>query len=499
MKQILLITLLLLAVNNTFSQEITNLTGPRGTFSLSTAEYVDNLNLQYNIDTQTSSYVQLEITIDTEECCDKLVVYECDENFTNLMQSDAFTTNQGTLFTSINTNGKLVIKFKTDTNTNGPDNGYAGYTVNYSSYTPVANKIPTDNTISNTSTVVIGEEAGLPNLHIIDKANKNLGGYINNDFTKSMLLLESEYSDKLALAYNKIASNKLLEINADVALLFKSPSQTFFSDKICIATPKHNEAVVISDAITFNQDLQLESNIAKNHFYSACDQWVKIYDNTIYLRDMRRSIKHGGSKLEPTNAKASSFIYSHEWTAEGNTSGKDFLGSQTVRLKGDVKNNKWQWAIRYGDYNGREILSVNNENDGRVGINNSNPAYALDVKGTISATEIKVTAQTADFVFEEDYNLRSLNEVNAFIEQNKHLPDVPSASEMEEEGVNIAEMNKILLQKVEELTLYIIDKDNEISELRQELKHNKMNQANTKSDMEKRLSQLENLLNKNHE
>jgi len=118
--------------------------------------------------------------------------------------------------------------------------------------------------------------------------------------------------------------------------------------------------------------------------------------------------------------------------------------------------------------------------NGNVGIGTSTPSAKLDVAGNIKAKEIEVAlasmqdlnlngtlaannitytanGQTADHVFEENYNLRSLEEIEAFILENKHLPDVPSAAAMEEEGVNLAEMNKLLLQKVEELTLYAIE------------------------------------------
>jgi hypothetical protein len=94
---------------------------------------------------------------------------------------------------------------------------------------------------------------------------------------------------------------------------------------------------------------------------------------------------------------------------------------------------------------------------GKVGIRTSEPLYPLDVNGIVRATEIKVEAQTADFVFEDDYQLKSLEEVEQFVQENKHLPDVPSAKQMEENGVGLAEMNKLLLQKVEELTLYMIE------------------------------------------
>jgi len=102
---------------------------------------------------------------------------------------------------------------------------------------------------------------------------------------------------------------------------------------------------------------------------------------------------------------------------------------------------------------------------GNVGIGTTATEHKLDVAGTIRATEIKVEAQTADFVFEDDYNLRSLAEVENFIKENKHLPDIPSASQMEAEGVNLAEMNKLLLMKVEELTLYLIQQQKLIDKL----------------------------------
>jgi hypothetical protein len=101
-----------------------------------------------------------------------------------------------------------------------------------------------------------------------------------------------------------------------------------------------------------------------------------------------------------------------------------------------------------------------------IGIGTKSPAFKLDVNGTIRAKEIKVEAQTADFVFEPEYQLRSLDEVESFILDNKHLPDIPSAAAMEEKGVNLAEMNKLLLMKVEELTLYMIELRNEINALK---------------------------------
>ncbi|MCW3787917.1 hypothetical protein [Plebeiibacterium sediminum] len=109
----------------------------------------------------------------------------------------------------------------------------------------------------------------------------------------------------------------------------------------------------------------------------------------------------------------------------------------------------------------------------------------LDVAGTIRAEEILVEANgnTADFVFADDYSLKDLAEVENYIKSHKHLPDIPSAEEMEASSVNLAEMNKLLLQKVEELTLYTI-----------ELEKKDKNRGETIITLSERLEKIERLI-----
>jgi len=93
--------------------------------------------------------------------------------------------------------------------------------------------------------------------------------------------------------------------------------------------------------------------------------------------------------------------------------------------------------------------------------------FRLSVAGKIVARSIIVTLQNwSDFVFDADYNLISLEEVERFIEINKHLPDIPSSIQVESEGVDVGDMQTRLLQKIEELTLYLIEMNKEIEVLR---------------------------------
>ncbi len=96
---------------------------------------------------------------------------------------------------------------------------------------------------------------------------------------------------------------------------------------------------------------------------------------------------------------------------------------------------------------------------GNVGIGTALPDEKLTVKGKIHTEEVIVDLSVPgpDYVFEKDYDLKSLDEIEAFIKSNNHLPEVPSAKEMEENGIEIGVMNMLLLKKIEELTLHQID------------------------------------------
>lgn len=119
--------------------------------------------------------------------------------------------------------------------------------------------------------------------------------------------------------------------------------------------------------------------------------------------------------------------------------------------------------------------------NGNVGIGTTNPTDMLTVAGKIGAREIKVSTNAgADFVFEADYQLPALTDLENFVKTNKHLPDIPTAKQMVENGVNLGELNIKLMQKVEELTLHLIEKEKQLEM-----------QAKKLSGVEERLKKLE--------
>ena len=157
---------------------------------------------------------------------------------------------------------------------------------------------------------------------------------------------------------------------------------------------------------------------------------------------------------------------------------KSSTGSQ-IMLE-STSSGDWsglQWSEQTGLYSaysglngsdGRYFVDLNSDGEdltilqnGEVGIGTTTPSpgYKLTVKGGIHAKEVKVDLdfEGPDYVFEANYPLASLEDTKAYVEQNKHLPGIPSSDDMQQNGVNLLEMNMKLLEKVEELTLHLIE------------------------------------------
>jgi hypothetical protein len=132
-------------------------------------------------------------------------------------------------------------------------------------------------------------------------------------------------------------------------------------------------------------------------------------------------------------------------------------------------------------FRSNSIEKIRFDKDGNVGIGTTNlgnyklaVAGDVGIDGSITAKEIEMKPNIwADFVFKEDYDLKPLSEVEGYIQQYKHLPEVPSEAEVLEKGVSVNKMQALLLQKIEELTLYVIDlekRDDALRKANEELK-----------------------------
>jgi hypothetical protein len=108
---------------------------------------------------------------------------------------------------------------------------------------------------------------------------------------------------------------------------------------------------------------------------------------------------------------------------------------------------------------------------GNVGIGTANPQATLAVNGDIFAKKVKVTPNGwSDYVFEKDYRLPSLADLEKYVQQHRHLPDVPATKEVMKDGIDLGDNQSILLKKIEELTLYIIEQNKRIESLEKKLK-----------------------------
>jgi len=186
----------------------------------------------------------------------------------------------------------------------------------------------------------------------------------------------------------------------------------------------------------------------------------------------------GGSNTERMRIKADGNI-----DVYGTLTSKSFLSPQdNIDYSQFIRNNSGGAVVYLNQVSTGPIFRASSgtatpnsavkftiENNGGVGIGTVNlEDYMLAVNGKIRAKEIKVETGWADFVFDNNYNLRKIEEVEKFISDYKHLPDIPSAKEVEENGINLGEMDAKLLQKIEELTLYMIEQNKRIEKLEKE-------------------------------
>lgn len=160
-------------------------------------------------------------------------------------------------------------------------------------------------------------------------------------------------------------------------------------------------------------------------------------------------------------------------------------------------------SLSFG-YGSTEYMRVNQDGKVRIGLDTNDiktpDGYKLFVEDGILTEKVKVAVKTtsdwADYVFASDYKRMTLDEVAAFTKANKHLPNVPSAEEIVNCGLDVAKMDAKLLEKIEELTLYIIDQDDNAKQLKAELSEQKKETECQKKEIEELKAQMKLLMAK---
>ena len=161
------------------------------------------------------------------------------------------------------------------------------------------------------------------------------------------------------------------------------------------------------------------------------------------------------------------------------------IGGAAFQMIDDISNSHWKFKSFYvngGGFkirdqaNAIDVIVVQNNaranalffgSNGNVGIGTTTPSSDFAVNGKISCKELEITLDGwPDYVFKKDYKLMSLYDLEKFISTNKHLPGVPSENEIVQNGMSVGETNKILMEKVEELTLHVIDLQKQIDNLK---------------------------------
>ncbi|MHA3788911.1 hypothetical protein ACX0HA_11915 [Flavobacterium hauense] len=192
---------------------------------------------------------------------------------------------------------------------------------------------------------------------------------------------------------------------------------------------------------------------------------------------------------------------SHAFRLQMTTSATAMTGY--IEYSNPATTNTTKSAVSFG-HNDVELMRINENGKVRIGLGTNDiktpNGYKLFVEEGILTEKVKVAVKTttdwADYVFAPDYKLMPLDEVAAFTKANKHLPNVLSAEQMVEGGLDVAKMDAKLLEKIEELTLYIIDQDDNAKQLKAEFIAQKKEAEDQKSEIEELKAQVKLLMAK---
>ena len=392
-----------------------------------TSGYINNMEDVWNITgTITNRPLAVYYSISTETNYDNVLIYEVDANNTATLKTTLSGNKTGVVYMS-NPTGKLKIVFDTDGSISYTPPQYMGI---YLSFSYPDNVLISNDAVFNT---VRGTQSGGALRVKTDFGTLDLGAqnaswtHIYTDrpkviFDKPLYSMTGEFSayntNNFSLQTNGITRMSVLNSNGNVGIGTTSPINNF---KIV------NSNSSILDIAGF-------------------------YNSYPYAVTNKAETRINLGKIEGTVRQPMGAIGA-------------FPGS------GDDSNNGN--LVFYTRNTGNLIERLRIDNNGNIGLGTTViPAgYKLAISGKIIAEEVMIKLQSnwPDYVFKQNYNLMPICEVESFIKTNHHLPGIPNAKTVENDGVSMGEMQAKLLQKIEELTLYIIQQNNRISELEKKI------------------------------
>jgi hypothetical protein len=472
------------------------------------------LNVAWNINVGLSKAISIEFSIDTEPICDYISIYGVDNNGSTFLVGTYSGAQYGTISTII-PSGRARIEFHTDNSVSWTDynNGYcedefAGIDeINYSVITDNSSTYSSNSFSSGNSTVagrlgigtitpatllqMVGTTDLSPTTHglmVLGATNASNIGIDQNEImartngVASTLYLNHEGGNIVFNGTNTAGGNvgigtstptSILSLGGTAARTFQMERNTTTSTAGQGLTISSGGAIA-GTANLAGGDLTLKSGISTGTGTSA----IHFLTSTAGASGSTdRTPSEKMTILGSGNVGIGTLVPARRLDIRGSDD-----GTPQIRLSGSAAPQYyWEFGEEslstgdfFLDYMGSSGIKhpLRIKTSGYIGIGTTNPDALLTVNGTIHAKEVKIdlSGSFADYVFEKNYSLKPLSEVHLYIKDNGHLPDIPSAEDVKKNGMNVADMQVKLLQKVEELTLYAIDQQKRIEALEKELR-----------------------------
>jgi hypothetical protein len=280
----------------------------------------------------------------------------------------------------------------------------------------------------------------------------NTEGLENSAFGALALYLNTGGYRNTAIGYKTLENNSIGSNSVAIGQEALNTNTTGSSNTACGSSSLYNNSTGSSNTAIGGGSLvqNTTGNFNTAGGLSALGSNTSGYSNTAFGKDALWYNSTGNSNVA-LGYKAG------YWETESN---RLYIDNTSRGNQSDARSK----ALIYGEFNADPAVQKLVLN-AKVGIGTLNPTHTLSVNGEIRAKEVIVNTGWSDFVFLPDYELISIPSLESFIRTHGHLPDIPDASQVEKEGVSIGKMDAKLLQKIEELTLYVIELNKRIGVL----------------------------------